>query len=280
MRVVALVLALLALAGCAAAPAPLPPKAIALNEEGAEALGAGDVEIAEARLALALEYNPRFTEAWVNMGLVKLRGHDFAGARADFDRAHELNPDLPAPMHALGILEEVLGQPRKAEARYADALAIDPGFAASRANLGRLLFARGAIDDAREQFLRLTQVAPEQAEGYTGLVDCYWKLGRDDEADVILEKAAARFATIAGVEILLARRALKRGDVDDAEGRLVTLTSGAHRRFHATAWAWLGVARLARGDRDGAERAAREALQRDPREAVARFVLAKLGARS
>lgn len=276
MRLAVLVIVLLSLLGCAASPAPLPAKAIALNEEGAEALGAGDMEVAEARLALALEYNPRFTEAWVNLGLVKLREHDFVGARADFDRAHELNLDLPAPLHALGILEEVLGQPRKAEARYADALAIDPGFAASRANLGRLLFARGAIDEAREQFLRLTQVAPDQSEGYTGLVDCYWKLGRDDEANAILEKAAGRFATIAGVEILLARRALKRGDLDDAEARLVTLTTGADGRFHATAWAWLGVARLAHGDRDGAERAAHEALKRDPHEAVARFVLAKL----
>ncbi|CAN5339969.1 hypothetical protein BH09MYX1_BH09MYX1_61700 [soil metagenome] len=92
----------------------------------------------------------------------------------------------------------------------------------------------------------------------------------------MLDRAEHRFSTVAGVEILLARRALKRGAVEDAEARLVTLTEGADGRYHATAWAWLGVARLAQGDRDGAERAAREALSRDGREAVARFVLVKL----
>ncbi len=273
----ALVLALF-LAGCASA-APLPPKALALNDEGAEALGAGDVEVAEARLALALEYNPRFTEAWVNLGLVKLRQHDYAGARKDFEKAVSLNPDLPAPMHALGILEEVVGEPRKAEARYADALAIDPGFGASRANLGRLLFARGAYEEAREQFLRLVQVAPEQVEGYTGLVDCYWKLGRDAEADAILERAEHRFASVPGVELLLARRAMKRGELDDAEARLVTLTEGQDGRYHAPAWAWLGVARLARGDATGAKAAMDEALARDPNDGVARFLALKLGAK-
>ena len=80
-----LLAAIFALVGCAATPAPLPPKAIALNEEGAEALGAGNTEIAEARLALALEYNPRFTEAWVNLGLVALKKHDWAAARSDFE---------------------------------------------------------------------------------------------------------------------------------------------------------------------------------------------------
>lgn len=80
-----LVVALLAIVGCTH-PALLPPKAIDLNREGARALAVGNLELAEARVALALEYNPRFTEAWVNLGLVELRRDNIERARRDFSR--------------------------------------------------------------------------------------------------------------------------------------------------------------------------------------------------
>ena len=88
-------------AGCASVP-PLPPKAAELNRDGAAALAAGDLATAEARLSVALEYSPRFTEAWVNLGYVELRRGRLEQARKDFVKARDLNPDLPAPHHALG----------------------------------------------------------------------------------------------------------------------------------------------------------------------------------
>src|SRR5271170_806541 len=150
--------AMLWLVGCSTG-APLPPKAIALNREGAKALAAGNLELAEARIALALEYNARFTEAWVNLGLIELRRGNFERAQRAFVKARDLNPDLPTPHHALGLLASEEGQPAQAEMHYRAALRVDPGFAAARANLGRILFERGAFEEAREQFLRLTQVA-------------------------------------------------------------------------------------------------------------------------
>src|SRR5687767_2444919 len=66
-------------AGCGAAT-PLPPKALALNQAGAEALEHGELDLAEARFALALEYNPAFVEALTNLGIVETQ-------RGNFDRA-------------------------------------------------------------------------------------------------------------------------------------------------------------------------------------------------
>lgn len=282
MRLHAVLVAALAacvLTGCATIPAPLPRKAIQLNEDGAAALGAGETEVAEARLALALEYNPRFTEAWVNLGLVELKKRNFDVAQKDFARAHELNPDLPAPLHAMGILAEVRGRADVAAKRYRDALAVDPGFGASRANLGRLLFSSGAIEPAREQFLRLTEVAPEHVEGFAGLVECYWKLGRDVEATDALSVALRAFGEVPALALLHARQVLREGQLDEAQAQLTSLTTSEDGRFHAPAWAWISVARLAAGDRAGAERAAREALARNAEEPVARYVLAQLSAR-
>ncbi|HEY3594424.1 MAG TPA: tetratricopeptide repeat protein, partial [Polyangiaceae bacterium] len=122
------------IAGCAGT-APLQPKAVQLNRAGTEALAGGDLETAEARFALALEYHPRFVEALVNLGLVEMQRGNFARARLDFERALRINSDLAQPHHALGVLAERERRPDVAAEHYREALRVNPGFAASRGNL-------------------------------------------------------------------------------------------------------------------------------------------------
>ncbi len=269
MRVLVLCLLLSSLA--CVGRAPLPPKAIALNDDGAAALAAGDLQTAEARLALAVEYNPRFTEAWVNLGLVALERGEIDRAERDLEKGRELNPDLPSPHHALGLLEERRGNLEAAEHHYRAALAVDPGFAPSRANLGRLLFARKAFDDAREQFLRLTEVAPESVAGWTGLVESLLALKREIESDETLERARVRFGDVSDLVLLVGRQQLRRGAFEQAEETLAPLTQeSGHRR--AAAWAWIGVSRLGRGDVTGARSACSQAQAIDQQEPVAFYL--------
>src|SRR5687768_825498 len=124
----------LAVTGCASIP-PLPPKALELNRDGAAALAAGDLATAEARFAVAIEYSPRFTEAWVNLGYVELRRGNLERARKHFVKARDLNPDLPAPHHALGLLADRRDIAKEAEGHYRQALKVDPGFVPARVNL-------------------------------------------------------------------------------------------------------------------------------------------------
>lgn len=268
-------LALLSLAlcpsllACSSVP-PLPPKALELNRAGAMALAAGDLGTAEARFAVALEFSPRFTEAWVNLGYVELRRGDLRAARKHFVKARELNPDLPAPHHALGLLADERDLGKEAEGHYRQALKVDPAFVASRSNLARRLFARGAFADAREQFLRLTQVEPEALAGYVGLAECLLRLDEDSAADDVIARARARFGDPPEIVFLVARQLLRREAFSDAEELLAPLTVGDDRQRVANVWAWIGVARLARGDRGAAAAAAREALARDPANAVAK----------
>jgi Flp pilus assembly protein TadD len=259
---------LVAAVGCASVP-PLPPKAVQLNRDGAAAFAAGDLVTAEARLALALEYSPRFTEAWVNLGYVELRRGNLALARKDFVRARDLNPDMPAPHHALGLLADRRDLGREAEAHYKQALKVDPGFVPARVNLARRLFERGAFDDAREQFLRLSQVEPDVPAGYLGLAECLFRLDREGEADDVIRRARMRFGDTPELVMLVARQLLRRGAFAEAEDILAPLTGDADRTRAGAAWSWIGVARLARGDRDGARTAAREALVVDAADQVA-----------
>jgi len=256
--------------GCAST-APLAPKAIALNDQGAKALQADDLEHAEAELGLALEYNPRFTEAWVNLGLVEMRLGHFEKAHHDFRKAIELNPDLPAPFHGRGLLEEKMGELEKAEKSYREALKVDPGFGPARVNLGRLLFARRDYDGAREQFLRLTEVAPDVVEGWSGLVESMLRLHREHEADQLLDKARERLGERPAFVLLVARRLLRQGDVASAIAALDPITRDGNPKIQAAAFAWMAVAQAARGDVEASRSAAHKALEIDPQNDVALF---------
>jgi tetratricopeptide (TPR) repeat protein len=261
-------------AGCTSAQ--LPARAIQLNRDGAVALASGDLETAEARIALALEYSARFTEAWVNLGLVELRRGNFERALYDFVRARDLNPDLPAPHHALGLLADRRGDGVGAEGHYRAALRVDPGFAPARVDLGRLLFERGALEEAREQFLRAVAVAPDVAETWSGLCATLLRLDRIDEAAMHLARAVARVGRTPLLALLEARIALIRGEYGAAEERLLQsalVDVGRDPSVEAEALAWLAIARLAEGRAVAGCVAAAQAVAVDRRDGVAQFAM-------
>jgi tetratricopeptide (TPR) repeat protein len=258
--------------GCART-VPLPAKAIDLNRDGAAAIARGDLETAEARISVALEYSPRFTEAWVNLGTIEMDRGNLEKARHDFRKARDLNPDLPAPHHALGLLAERQGHADEAAKHYRDALKVDPGFAPARINLARGLFARGDIEGAREQFLRTTEVAPAFADGWTGLCEALLRLGREDDAEQTLSSARARFGRSPSVELLEARMLLRHGAYARAEERLSEIARRPDLGKSSAALSWMAVARLGRGDTEGATEAAEKAIALDPTDGVAIYAL-------
>jgi len=261
------------LLGCSGA-APLPAKAVQLNQAGAEALAEGDLETADARLSLALEYSPRFVEALVNQGLVELQRGNFERARELITRARRLNPDVAQPHHALGVLSERQARPDEASRHYYDALAVDPGFAPSRANLARLLFDAGMLDEALVQFKRLAEVAPDSAEALQGQAETLLRLGRVDEAEAITRAARERFPDVPGLKVLAARSALRRGNIARAIELLSPLGYGRDD-VAADALGWLATAELLRGEPRRAVGAAKRALELEPRSPVATYAMAQ-----
>jgi tetratricopeptide (TPR) repeat protein len=275
MRLVAALYLLLTVASCLSCTgtAPLAPQAVALNHAGTEALAQGNLETAEARFALALEFHPRFVEALTNLGTVEMQRGNLTRAKLLFERARRINADLAQPHHALGVVAERQRRPDVASDHYRDALRVNPGFGPSRANLGRMLFAAGRYDEAREQFARLVEVEPALLAGRTGLAETLLQLGRTDDSDAVLDRARADFGEAPEIVLLEARRRLRRGDIASAEAMLLPLRSGQDDTARA-AWSWLAAARLARADPHGALDAAEKALSFDRNDAVATFVVA------
>lgn len=268
---------LLALGFClplaCASTAPLPPKAVELNRAGTEALREGDLETAGARFSLALEYSPRFVEAVVNLALVEQERGNLERARHLLERARELNPDVAQPHHGLGVLAERLGQNEAASKHYFEALAVDPGFAPARANLGRLFFEAGDYERARIQFKRLVEVAPDEVQGHAGLTSTLLKLHRTPEADATLAKALKRFESDPQLRLLQARRLLRQGKLADAKRELAALSQRSDA-VGTAALGWLATAEVASGDLHAAAQTARRALDRQPHQAVAVYALA------
>jgi len=265
-------LLLLALPACAGA-APLPPKALALNRAGVEALEHGDLETADARFSLALEYNPRYVEALTNMGLVEMQRGNFDRARQLLSRANQLNPDIAQPHHGLGVLAEREHRPDLAQKHYRAALAVDPGFAPSRANLARLLFQAGRVERARLQFKRLVEVAPDDPSGYAGLAESLLRLGRVREAEQITERGVQLFPGSPELCLLSARTELRHGHAERALEMLTPLAA-SHDDAAVAALGWMATADLALRRPEGAVRAARSAVRLDPNDPVSVYALA------
>ena len=258
--------------GCASST-PLPPKAVQLNDSGAQALAEGDLDTASARLDLALEYNPEFVEALVNLSLVEIQRRNYDRAEQLAERAKRLNPDFAQVHHALGVLEEHRNDPQLAGEHYRAALAVDPGFAESRANLGRLLLNDGHINPALEQFRKLRETNPESVLGHRGFVESLLRSKRNNEATVALFKAQAQFPDDPGLAILSGRLELEQGHFALAATQLAAVAR-RNDDFGATANAWLSLLSSMQSNFAVAAKHARTSLEFDAQHAVATYAMA------
>ena len=268
-----LVFQLMASSGCAGT-APLAQKAVTLNQQGVAAMEAGNLATAEARIALALEYHPKFVDARVNMGLLEMQRGHYDLARVQLERAVKINRHLAQPHHGLGVLCEREGKLQEATEHYLDALSVDPGFYPARANLARIYFEAGQVEQAREQFLRLIQVEPKQVEGWVGLADALFRLGRWREAEQVVKEAKAHVSGAPVLTLYEARIALVHSQVRRARSLLEPLTHDPSNDLAREAWGWLGLSYLIRNDTKKAIFCAEKALRLDRQSALSTFVLA------
>jgi len=271
-RIAAIALTLPIFCFACAGSAPLPAKALDLNQAGVAALAAGDLETADARFSLALEYNPSFVDALTNQGLVELQRGNFERARQLFTRARRLNPDVAQPHHALGVLAERERRPDLASRSYYEALRVDPGFAPSRSNLAHLLYDGGLYEDALTQFKRLVEIAPADPKAHAGLAATLLHLERVDEAAAVIASALEAAPEDPDLIVLTARLEIRRGEFDAAIAHLLPLASG-RTDIAVDALAWLSTAELSRGRAREAVGAAEQALALAPDNALASYTL-------
>ncbi len=174
-RLAAILLVLLAMAGCAgsgvlgeaspgsvdsdAATREVPADANTLFERAAASLAAGDSVEAELQFkAFVLQY-PNYPGAWVNLAIIHSANENDEAAEAVIDAALALNSDHPAALNQLGMLLRRNGKFLEAEAAYLKAVTVSPEYALAHYNLGVL----------NELYLQRLDVALQHFKNYQAL---------------------------------------------------------------------------------------------------------------
>lgn len=170
--------------GCATSG--IAEEALLNNRAGADRLAAGDLNGAEARFHLALEYNRSFADPYANLGAVALeRGH-FAEAEHYLKTAIELNADFAEAWANLGVLRTRQHRHPEAREAYTKALEINPGLISARRNLAFLLADDSDWASARAQLYRLLELTPDDQDARAVLSFCELQLHRPDAARATL----------------------------------------------------------------------------------------------
>jgi tetratricopeptide (TPR) repeat protein len=108
----------------------------------------------------ALSLDPDFGQAVQNLGIVRLRADDPAGARDLFRRALSMDAELPRAWNGLGVALARMGDDRGAIDAWKKAVSLDPGLYDALFNLGLTAGRQGMRREARAALERFVATAP------------------------------------------------------------------------------------------------------------------------
>jgi serine/threonine-protein kinase len=127
------------------------------REEDAVRVRREALEAAEKAVALG----PGLAEAHGVRGYVRLSFFDWAGGKADLDRALALGPATPRVLTTSALLHAILGRPRDGLPLAKRATELDPLSSTAWSNLGQLHLAVGELEHARAAQDRALEIAPD-----------------------------------------------------------------------------------------------------------------------
>jgi len=130
----ALLIVLVFAVGCKTA-AEIPQIAKEHNDYGVDYLNQGQLDKAQQRFELALEYNEDYPEPYGNLALVWIARNDLDKAKEMAIKAIRLNTDVAEAHNTLGYIYLQNKAYGKAHDRFVDALRINPGYVEARYNL-------------------------------------------------------------------------------------------------------------------------------------------------
>ena len=171
-------------------------RALWLQYRNASEPGLVDRAFQEAQRAVDL--TPDLPEAQLALGVVQLgRGRSTEAAVA-FERALEMAPGDDAVCRRVGQTYEELERPAEAIQFYDRAVALRPEFWENYNHRGVFHLENGDFGPAARDFIKVLDLRPDSAIGYTNLAATNIYSGNLDEAGPLLEAAIAIQPTIEG----------------------------------------------------------------------------------
>ena len=131
----------------------------------------GDLNRAEYMFSKAIEYNPDFSPAYHNLGVIYYTWGDHDRAKEEFERAVESNPEYSKAYYSMGILNFELGEYDSAIENLLEAVNLEP----ENPNIN--------FDLAQSFVARFRGNEPEGTENFSDLEQALIYLGRAKEIE-------------------------------------------------------------------------------------------------
>jgi Tfp pilus assembly protein PilF len=163
------------------------PGASTLYRLGTLLARSGETARARAAYERALVMQPDLAEANNDLGALLAQGGDLDGAIARFRAALATTPDYPDALNNLGYALLLTGHDDEARALYEKALALQPDFPEALNNLGLLLGRAGQMDRAEQYFRQALSRQPNYGEAANNLALVLAAKGQQAAAIALLE---------------------------------------------------------------------------------------------
>jgi tetratricopeptide (TPR) repeat protein len=129
----------------------------------------GDLNGAAEEYRLAVQRNPRFVEAYRDLGVLLLDYHDYAGAVAALEQALRLGQGDGATYYWLGLGFMGLGDWTAAATALRTATRLNPDDAEAYADLGLVQMVQGDVTGATESLRTSIELKPDNADAHARL---------------------------------------------------------------------------------------------------------------
>jgi Flp pilus assembly protein TadD len=142
---------------------------------------------AEQSFRAALAVNDRNPEAWAGLADVYDARKELQKARAGYDKALALKPDLIYTLLNAGLVADKLDEQKRAEDFYRRALALNPQQAEAANGLGLALAKQGQADGAKKYFEQAIALKRDYAGAINNLGVLYIQQGKQNDAIAAFE---------------------------------------------------------------------------------------------
>jgi Tfp pilus assembly protein PilF len=187
------------------------PSAFTLYRLGTLHAKRGEAERARAAFERALALQPDLAEANNDLGTLVAQSGQLDAAIAHFRKALASMPDYPDALNNLGYALLLIGRDEEARALYEKALALQPDFPEALNNLGLLLGRKGDLEQAERYFRDALKRRPEYGEAANNLALVLVTRGQPDAAVKLLEDALEKNPQFESAYVTLAKIHLSAG---------------------------------------------------------------------
>jgi tetratricopeptide (TPR) repeat protein/fermentation-respiration switch protein FrsA (DUF1100 family) len=226
----------------------------------------GDVEGAILAYKVAIQYMPKYADAYYNLGIALKSVGQLDAAIAEYEKAIKCKHDHPDAHNNLGVAWEEKGNIEKSLRCYKDAIRHKPDHAEAHSNLADALQSMGRLEQAVKEYQIAISHNSQDASAINNMGVALEAQGHIDAAIQAYTTAVANKPTHWDAQCNLADALHSRGQLETAISlyRLIVKNNPGE----ASVYSSLGNALQAKGDLDEAIKMYKSALDRKKDDAT------------